>query len=286
MKRSKGIVVLIALVALGLLWWLRSLGLREGFQSTPIPNIMWTYWNQDELPEVVQRCIDSWRKHYPEMEFRVVTPKTLRTYLALDPKQISWNDMPARESDIVRINLLAKYGGYWSDATNYFTAPVEFPMTPETEFVGYYIDGPTKNKAYPVIENWFFGTVPGGLFITAWRDAFMSIGDYGSVDAFLEAMKEKGVDTQGIGWPKYLTMHVAAQYVLQQQMTPEEAQRKFVLLKAEDGPFAYLAANEFGSHDALKDLCAGNNRTAMIKFRGAERGILEKDEGLRKCIFG
>lgn len=281
MKNKGGLLLLIAIV-IGLLWWMRS-SMIEGFQAQ-IPAILWTYWNQEELPDVVQLCIESWRKNYPEMDIRIVTPSTLKKYTDLDPKKIAWNDIPARESDIIRISLLAKYGGYWSDATNYFTARVDFPMRTETEFVGYYIDGPTTDKKYPVIENWFFGTIPGGQFMTRWRDTFMSIGKYGSVGNFLEAMKQKGVDFQGIESPEYLAMHIAAQAVLQ-EMGSEEIQQRMVLLKAEDGPFAYLAANNFGSYDALKDLCNGNHRTAMIKFRGAERGILEKDADLRKCIF-
>ena len=259
---------------------------KEGFQSNPIPNIWWTYWNKDTIPEVVQLCIDSWRKWYPEMEFRIVTPKILANYTDLDPKKIWWNDMPARESDIVRANLLQNYGGYWCDATNYFTERVEFPMRAETEFVGYYIDGPTTRKGeYPVLENWFFGTIPKGPFMTKWRDAFMSIGDHVSINDFLTTMRNEGVDFQSIGAPSYLAMHIAAQYVFQKEMGPAEIDKKLVLLKAEDGPFAYLAANKWGSHDALKDLCTGNNRTTMIKFRGAERGILERDKGLRECIF-
>jgi hypothetical protein len=159
-------------------------------------------------------------------------------------------------------------------------------MRPETEFVGYYIEGSTKNKTSPVIENWFFGTIPQGPFMTRWRDVFMTIGDYVSVNDYLMTMKRKNVDFQGIDYPDYLAMHIAAQYILQKEMGPEEIDRRMVLLKAEDGPFAYLEANKWGSYDALKDLCDGNNRTAMIKFRGAERGILEKNAELRKCILG
>lgn len=282
----KGTVLLIALAALCLLWWFRSAS-REGFQASlqpSIPNIMWTYWNSDTLPDVVQNCIDSWRRHYPTMEIRIVNPNTVRNYIDIDPKSLSWNDSPARESDIVRLLILATYGGYWSDATNYFTAPVEFPMRPETEFVGYFTSKATTNNAYPIIDSWFFGTVPGGKFITQWRDAFMSISKYGSVGNFLEAMKSQGVDFQAIGSPSYLAIHIASQYVLQKKMGAADM-RSMVLLKSEDGPFAYLEANNWDARKSLEDLCNGKYVTSMIKFCGPGRGILEKDADLAKCIF-
>lgn len=260
--------------------------IKEPFQvSQSIPNIWWTYWNDYTIPEVVENCIQSWRKWYPEMEIRIVTPKTLKFYVDIDPKQLSWNDNPGRESDIVRLNLLQKYGGYWSDATNYVTGRVEFPKGPYTEFVGYFIQRSTLNSKYPVIESWFFGTIPEAPFITRWRDVFMSISDHKTVDSYLQSMREKGVDFQGILFPGYLAIHVAAQYILQKEMSPEEQVEKLSLLKAEDGPFAYLAANDWDSQRALDNLCKGNHRTAMIKFCGAERKMLEKNEQLRKCIF-
>ena len=285
----KGTVLLIALAALCLLWWLRS-GLNEGFQAglpapTPIPNIMWTYWNTDKPSHVVQGCIDSWRRYNPEMEVRLVTPSTLKRYIDLDPTQISWNDSPARESDIVRLNLLAKYGGYWCDATNLFTARMPFNRSADTELVGYYIAGRTKNDNFPMIESWFFGTVPQGKFITAWRDTFMSITKYGGVDEFLAAMKEMDVDFQGLDIPQYLAIHIAAQKVLQMDMGSGEIQRTMVLLKAEDGPFKYLSRNNWDSRKAIEDLCNGNNSAPMIKFRGAEREILEKDAALANCVL-
>lgn len=279
--------MLITLAVLCLLWLMRKQSV-ERFQAMlqpSIPNIMWTYWNSDTLPDVVQRCIDSWRRHYPTMEIRIVNPNTLHKYIHIDPKTLLWNDSPARESDIVRLLILATYGGYWSDATNYFTAPVEFPIRPETEFIGYFTSKITTNNAYPVIDSWFFGTVPGGKFITQWRDAFMSIGTYGSVGKFLEAMKSQGVDFQAIGSPSYLAIHIASQYVLQKKMDTADI-HSMALLKSEDGPFAYLEANNWDARKSLEDVCNGKYVTPMIKFCGPGREILEQDEGLRKCIFG
>jgi Capsular polysaccharide synthesis protein len=284
MKRNSLTTILLLLFLVGIVWL--SYCCREGFMDSPaIPNIWWTYWNSDEIPEVVKRCIASWRRYYPEMDFRIVTPGTLSKYTSLQPKSISWNDMPARESDIVRATLLQQYGGYWCDASIYITERVNFPMTPDTEFVGYYIGGPTTKDETPVLENWFFGTIPQAPFMTKWKDTFMSIGTYGSVEGFLDGMRKKGVDFQKIGVPSYLAMHVAAQFVMQKEYGADAVKKHLVLLKAEDGPFKYINEHGWRSREALEDLCKGNHRTPMIKFTGKERNILISDKHLADCIL-
>ena len=42
-----------------------------------IPKQIWTYWNSDELTPVVTKCINSWKKHNPDYEVKIVTPTNL-----------------------------------------------------------------------------------------------------------------------------------------------------------------------------------------------------------------
>jgi hypothetical protein len=280
----------LAVLASILFWrcWQRKP--REGFHVATIPKVIWTYWNNAELPPVIRLCLDSWRKANPDYEVRVVTRESLRHFLpTLDLDSLSWNDSPARESDIVRLNLLAEYGGYWADASILMTEPIPFVGQPATEFAGYCLDAWTSDPEHPVIESWLFGTVAGGKFIRGWRDAFMNLSTCESVGACVERARLEGVDVQKITpdlWD-YLYIHIAAQYALQKVMTVNEIKTGMVFLKAEEGPYKYLEDAGWNVAQAVEGLCKGSGRTPIVKFRSHERKILEEQlDTYKACIFG
>jgi len=278
MKRATIIVCFLLIVAVCIFAYKPFV---EGFSDSAIPPIIWTYWNSEEIPEVVQRCIESWRLQNPTFEVRVLTPATLGDYIDVDVKSLTFIDSPAREADAVRLLVLEQFGGVWSDATILATEP--YPFSLQSEFVGYYIASFTTDERFPVLENWFFATVPHGAFITRWKKAFFMLENFDSVDDALAYMKDtESVDFQKINGPNYLFMHVAAQYVMQKN--PELVSR-MTLMKAEDGPFEYLTNNNWDSTKALEDLCGGNHRTPLIKFRGSERGILIDRKDLKDCVL-
>jgi hypothetical protein len=258
---------------------------HEGFSDThiDIPKVIYTYWNSDDPPKTVKLCMESWKKYNPEFEIVLLTPSNLKKYTDVDVKALKWNDSSAREADIVRLLVLETHGGVWCDSSIMMLEPLD--LDHNKSFVAYYISSFTTDDRYPVIENWFFATIPNNPFMKRWKEAFFMLGKFKKVDDAVQHIKDKGVDLQKIDNPNYLFMHFAAQYVMQKQMTPREVNETIHVMKAEDGPFKYLANNTWGSYDALNDLCKGNNVTGLIKFRGGERGILEKDHKLRECIF-
>jgi len=255
----------------------------EGFSSQPsIPAIIWTYWNSDTIPDVVQRCIDSWAYHNPSYEINVVTPANLHDYIDVNITDLPFNDSPARESDIVRLLLLEQYGGVWSDASILATAPYPFSLDSGAEFIGYYLNGFTTRPEFPVLESWFFATVPHGQFIKGWKRAFFSLDTFVTVKDAVEYMKYLGIDLQNISNIEYLFIHVAAQYVMQ---TDPSVLRTMRFMKAEDGPYRYLSQNDWDSRKALENLCKGDSRTGLIKFRGHERKILQEEKDLQECVL-
>ena len=281
MKRIHPVTLLIVIIILiGILYY-RS-RYEEPFTSQyTIPAVIWTYWNSVELPEVVTRCIDSWRRHNPTYEVVILNPSNLIDYIDIDVKRVSFNDNPARESDIIRLLVLEKYGGVWSDATMFLTKPYPFSLTSRYQFIGYYLEGFTSNRKYPVLESWFFATIPHGTFITQWRKEFFKLEEHESVDHAIETVKKEGIDLQKIDSLNYLYIHVAAQKVMQTQNVTDT----MLFFKAEDGPYKYMAKNNWNSETSLEDLCKGNHRTGMIKFRSTERSVLIDRSDLQDCIL-
>ncbi len=87
--------------------------------------VIWMYWNDLRLmPKIVKRCIESVKRHAGR-EVILLTDDTVQEYVNLPvfiwEKYKQGAITKTHFSDILRIALLAVYGGTWIDATVYFT---------------------------------------------------------------------------------------------------------------------------------------------------------------------
>lgn len=86
-------------------------------------NILWVCWLQgmEAAPDIVQYCYQSLLTHIKDKEIRLLTEKNYRDYVSfprhiqkkIDTHVISRTHM----SDLLRLELLNRYGGTWIDAT-------------------------------------------------------------------------------------------------------------------------------------------------------------------------
>lgn len=89
--------------------------------------IIWQYWHQgvDNAPQIIQKCFNSIKKHHPEYDIRILTFDTIKNYVNVPQKYydlLEQKKIPiAIFSDVVRLYLLAQYGGLWIDSTIYLT---------------------------------------------------------------------------------------------------------------------------------------------------------------------
>lgn len=92
----------------------RDNGLGEG---------IWMCWWQglDQAPEIVRKCVESVRKNAAGRRVTVITEENYREYvqlpLWLEEKYRAGILSRTHFSDILRMSLLASYGGVWLDAT-------------------------------------------------------------------------------------------------------------------------------------------------------------------------
>lgn len=282
--RYLGIIIIIVVIIIGS--WIIFME-KEDYNR--IPKKIWTYWdNPEKIPKTVKMCIEGWKKYNPNYEITLLTEKNYKGYVTIPDNirnNIIFKDLPERFADLVRCYVLAEHGGVWIDSTIILKAPLDDWLFPKYgEFSGFYIDGFTKNKKYPIIENWFFACNKDSKFMKLWRDEFLEIGRFPSVEKYVES-RRKIVDFQGINNPIYLAMHVAAQKVLQYDKYPMDG---LILKKAEDGPFRYLADTKWDSNKGLELACMDKSyQTPIMKIRAEERKVLEEkinDElSLEKC---
>ena len=93
-------------------------------------NTVWQLWYQGEenAPGIVKKCLASVRKHTAGRPYVLLTADNILEYLDIPDfiirKYKEGKIGHANFSDIVRLMLLAAYGGTWLDATILLTAPI------------------------------------------------------------------------------------------------------------------------------------------------------------------
>lgn len=276
------IVCLVVIIA-----WLLVSRRNEGF-SQQIPKNIWTYWEDDNMPELVSRCVAKWREFNPDWTITILNKNNLKQYVPeVDIFSLKFADTAPRRSDFVRLHVLPKYGGVWVDASILPRKSFDWVQDAGSyDFIGYYRKGVTTNADYPVIESWFFACPPGSNFVSKLRDEMMTMNTLDTEADYKKNVESRGVDIQNIPQPDYLNIYLSAQVVLQKQMTPEEIKRTIYVNPAEDGPFKHAVENNWDPGQTIKSLC--DNKASdvpdMVKIYGVERQTIEGNSDL-KCIY-
>ena len=92
-------------------------------------NYIWINWFQGEenAPDLVKACIKSIRKYFPDREIIVLSDDNISKYVEFPDfiyEKRKRNIIgSAHYSDLLRLELLCKYGGLWVDATVLCTSP-------------------------------------------------------------------------------------------------------------------------------------------------------------------
>lgn len=142
----------------------------KSWTNEEIPKIIWWCWLQgeDQIPELPKICLNSVRKNLPDYKIKIITFKNLREYIKL-PKIImekynaGWI-VGAHLSDIIRLTLLAKYGGIWLDSTVYCTDDKLLKRI-EKKDMFFYQNMLSPNSDIIKMSNWLIATKRNNPFI-------------------------------------------------------------------------------------------------------------------------
>lgn len=248
-----------------------------------IPKVIWTYWQPAPAPPFIQACLDNWRRFAPDHEVRLLDRNNVADWLPA--LRADFDDMPAyRQADWLRIQLLARHGGIWMDASMLLSRDLAWlhdtRQRRAADYVGFYIDRYTTRPELPIVENWLMASVPGGRFAVALAAAFDRALDEGA-EPLLQRLRAEGRHARVVqalteDFQRYLLMHVAASDLLDRQ--PQLA--RLVLLRAEDGPFAWLAAVGWRKRHLYARLAlvpCPRVLPAVLKLRGGDRAVVERN---------
>ncbi|GKW31510.1 hypothetical protein PEC730217_02900 [Pectobacterium carotovorum subsp. carotovorum] len=188
---------------------------------TAFPKIIWIYWHDNSMPNLVSQCIDKIKILNSDFDVKVIRGKEINNYIP--DLKFSRQDLSFQlRADIIRLELLYRYGGIWLDASIVFFEDLSWitDLTKEKkyDFIGFYRARLTNNFERPIIENWMLCSPPQNTFIKKWLDAFKPAMDMGLVEyhKFLQKRSDYEEIRQYINIPEYLSAYMAAQIAIKE----------------------------------------------------------------------
>lgn len=200
-------------------------------------NKIWICWFQgiENAPELVKVCYNSVVKNYNDKEIIVLTEENYKQYVDI-PEYIlkKWEKgyiTFAHFSDILRIELLSKYGGLWLDSTIFTTKRSELVFNENIElFVYKQVDLDRKNPLSIVASSWLMYSNKNNNIINLtkkllheyWKN-YNHIINYNLIHLFFTLSTEVYKDE----WNKVPTFNNISPHILQFELNDDFEEVRF-----------------------------------------------------------
>lgn len=232
-----------------------------------IPKIIYTFWHEKELPLIVKKCIESWKKNCPDYEIKILSYEDTKIYRHS-------SDSHQRHSDFVRLDCLYETGGIWIDASVFLNKPIDDWINKyvNCDLIGYYIDDNQTRDEWPSIETWFMAVPKNSRIIKDWREEFMKYNNYETPEEYIKN-EMNGIELDNLT-DLYLLIYISQQKCIQKYGDHYNLN----LIDVKKDAFLHLNENNFNIEQAVKQFCNGvyKDKTRMIKLRRCDRPYAEK----------
>ena len=140
--------------------------ISRGTGAMPLPKRIWMLWFQgaEGMPWLVRRCYESWIECNPSWEIMLLSEANLNQYVDLDYSNLSYLGKAAL-ADLIRLELLAKYGGVWVDATCLCMRPLENWLPGYFQSGFFAFDRPGRDRP---LASWFIAASPRNPLVVNW----------------------------------------------------------------------------------------------------------------------
>lgn len=139
--------------------------------------VVWFCWLQglEQAPPIVKACYRSLRQHLSDWEIRVVTEENWSGFVELpehivllwEKKQIP----PALFTDLLRLQLLIRYGGTWIDSTILCTGTAHAKELLDADLFLFQYRAPESSPvSFEGISNWFITSCTNNPVLLVLRD--------------------------------------------------------------------------------------------------------------------
>lgn len=142
--------------------------------------IIWTSWLQGvgNAPEIVETCINSMEKEFPEYRVIVLTEKNYSSYFNLptfiEKKFRKGLISKAHFSDLLRAEALYLYGGVWVDATVFISGSKLIKNHIDDPIFLFQVLEPARKSKVVWLSNWFLIAKKDNLIIKEVRNLLLS----------------------------------------------------------------------------------------------------------------
>lgn len=125
-------------------------------QQKEIPRTIWLLWFQglENAPLIVQKCVVSWITKNPNWDVIVLDKHSLKKYIDYSDESFP-NLGLAGKSDLIRLSLLAEYGGVWVDATTFCVKPLDSWINEASSSGFFAFEKPGPDR---LIASWFLAS--------------------------------------------------------------------------------------------------------------------------------
>ena len=134
-----------------------------------IPKIIWRYWETgwDTIKWPLEYCTESIKHYAPDWEVRDLDGESVKKYIEL-PEEV-WNIPIQTRSDVIRIMLLAKYGGCWIDATIFLnTNLTDYLSSRCKDFFCFW-----RWEKKETVSSWFLAATENSYIAKVYEDVFL-----------------------------------------------------------------------------------------------------------------
>ena len=132
-----------------------------------VPRRIWLYWGQGwgAAPEVCRLCAERWKRWNPRHEVALLDAASAAALVG--PPDFDTARFPERvRANLLRLRLLARFGGVWADATVLCTAPLDAWLPLLTQRAGCFLF--TVREPEKRIGTWFIAGSPGSPLLAQW----------------------------------------------------------------------------------------------------------------------
>ena len=194
-----------------------------------IPKILWSYWNSDSPPEIIQSLLDNMSNKMKGWDHKHITESNIELYIQKESMPYGYTELSQQaKSDWIRLYLLKTYGGLWMDtgiivnSGSAINSLWNESKEKKSELTGFYFENRIEHgdiRSY--IESWFLMAPKGSIVIREWYEEFTKAVNMGFSEYRL-SLEENGDIYNNIYNPKdddtYLTVYAAMQYTLRKRL--------------------------------------------------------------------
>ena len=264
---------------------------------------IWMYWHSGiaAAPPLVRICIDSWIRQNPDYTVRVLDDAMLSEYIDMQDVRDSNPKITIQAfADVLRWQLLARYGGVWADATLYCNKPLDDWLPNELRRSAIFV---FRSPQVFLLHSWFIAARGDSRIVPAMSDQMMTFtcrfGNFRHyfelrglwrIYHLIETRLGRGNYFIWRSWP-FRRFLRAAPYFFQNYLmgfllykrTDCEKEFSAVSTAFAEGPHALQEMTHDGaspSHDAVRRLLAGDCPVQKLNLKRhvrewAEGGILD-----------